>query len=176
MIADTAAMDQPREIGGLPVAEFGFPGPLRDELVAAILRGDKTATASLRVEYQPAAKSPVREADRWRGSGGTGRFPQLPKSAPELPRVGERAVVVDSEHRPVAVIETTELRVVRAGDVDEQFARDEGEGFESVADWRAAHERFWGATPEREAAGEPPHEIDDDTLVVCERFRVTERL
>ncbi len=26
----------------------------------------------------PAAKRPVREADQWRGSGGTGRFPQLP--------------------------------------------------------------------------------------------------
>jgi hypothetical protein len=26
----------------------------------------------------PAAKRPVREADQWKGSGGTGRFPQLP--------------------------------------------------------------------------------------------------
>src|SRR5918992_5428361 len=25
----------------------------------------------------PAAKPPVRKADRWRGTGGTGRFPQL---------------------------------------------------------------------------------------------------
>jgi uncharacterized protein YhfF len=74
------------------------------------------------------------------------------------------------------VIETTEIRIVPAGEVDEQFARDEGEGFESVADWRAAHERFWGSTPERKAAGEPPWEIDDDTLVVCERFRLVERL
>ena len=79
-------------------------------------------------------------------------------------------------NEPVAVIETTELRVVRAGDVDEQFARDEGEGFESVADWRAAHERFWGANPDRDASGAPAFEIDDDTLVVCERFRVVERL
>jgi hypothetical protein len=28
----------------LPVAEFGFPGPLRDQLVAAILAGTKTTT------------------------------------------------------------------------------------------------------------------------------------
>jgi uncharacterized protein YhfF len=76
----------------------------------------------------------------------------------------------------VAVIETTEVRIVSAGDVDEQFARDEGEDFESVADWRAAHERFWGPTPEREAVGEPAWEIDDSTLVVCERFRLVERL
>jgi hypothetical protein len=28
----------------LPIAEFGFPGPLRDQLVTAILRGAKTTT------------------------------------------------------------------------------------------------------------------------------------
>ena len=138
-------------IDGLPVCEFAFPGELRDRLVAAVLSGEKTATSSLREEYEPFGPD-------------------------ELPEVGERFVVVDSSDEPVAVIETTEIRVLRAGDVDEQFARDEGEGFESVADWRAAHERFWGATPERATAGAPAFEIDDDTLVVCERFRVVERL
>ena len=43
----------PRVIDGLPVSEFGFPGQLRDKLVAAVLRGEKTATASLRAEYAP---------------------------------------------------------------------------------------------------------------------------
>ena len=126
-------------IDGLPVCHFAYPGPLRDQLVAAVLSGEKTATASLREEYEPHGPDP-------------------------LPQVGERSVVVDSDNRPVAIIETTELRVVPAGEVDERFARDEGEGFESVADWRAAHERFWG----------PEREIDDATLVVCERFRLVE--
>jgi uncharacterized protein YhfF len=139
------------QIDGLPVCHFAFPGALRDRLMAAVLSGQKTATASLRQEYEP--HGPER-----------------------LPEVGERAVVVDSDERPVAVIETTDVRVVRAGEVDEQFARDEGEGFESVADWRAAHARFWGSNPDRDAAGAPAFEIDDDTLVVCERFRVVERL
>jgi hypothetical protein len=31
----------------LPVAEFSFPGPLRDQLVAAILVGAKTTTTGL---------------------------------------------------------------------------------------------------------------------------------
>ncbi|MFC4496634.1 hypothetical protein ACFPA8_21115 [Streptomyces ovatisporus] len=31
----------------LPRAEFAFPGPLRDRLVAAVLDGTRTATASL---------------------------------------------------------------------------------------------------------------------------------
>ena len=62
-------------------------------------------------------------------------------------------------------METTDVRVVRAADVDLAFAVDEGEGFETVADWRSAHEGFWAQ-----------HEIDDDTLIVAERFRLVERL
>jgi len=38
--------------GGLPRAEFGFPGPLRDRLVAAILDGSKTSTTSLLLGYE----------------------------------------------------------------------------------------------------------------------------
>lgn len=36
----------------LPIAEFGFPGPLRDKLVAAILAGIKTTTTALAAEYE----------------------------------------------------------------------------------------------------------------------------
>jgi len=138
------------DLDALPHAEFAFPGPLRDELVASILAGTKTATAALLAEYE-------REGER-------------------LPEVGDLAVVVDSENRPVAVIETTEVRVIPAGDVDLQLAIDEGEGFESVADWRAAHERFWHGAEMRAALGDPPIEVTDDTLVVAERFRLVERL
>ena len=65
----------PRVIDGLPVSEFGFPGQLRDKLVAAVLRGEKTATASLRAEYAPEGED-------------------------ELPRAGSRSVIVDSTHNP----------------------------------------------------------------------------
>jgi uncharacterized protein YhfF len=82
-----------------------------------------------------------------------------------LPEAGSRWLLLDFDDKPVAVVETTEARVVRAGDVDLAFARDAGEGFESVADWRAAHERFWS-----------DREITDDTLIVAERFRLVERL
>ena len=127
-------------IDGLPIAEFGFPGALRDQLVALILQGVKTAGAGLLAEYE--------------------------EDGEPVPEPGDRFVLVDSSDRGIAVIETVEARVVRAGDVDEEFARAEGEGFESVADWRAAHERFWGRY-----RAEP---ITDDTLVVCDRFRLVE--
>src|SRR5262249_7442985 len=51
-------------------------------------------------ELRAAAKPPVREADRWKGSGGTGRFPQLP-SDPD-PR-SSLALVVPPERRIVHV-------------------------------------------------------------------------
>ena len=134
----------------LPLAEFGFPGPLRDQLVAAILGGAKTTTTSLREEY-------LREAR-------------------PLEEVGALALVVDSEGRGVAVIETVAIELRRFGDVGLQFAIDEGEGFESVAAWREAHVRFF-TSPELEATlGDPPVPIDDDTIVVCETFRLVEAL
>lgn len=36
----------------LPVIEFAFPGPLRDQLVAAILAGAKTTTTGLVADYE----------------------------------------------------------------------------------------------------------------------------
>jgi uncharacterized protein YhfF len=110
---------------------------LRQRLVDAVLRGDKTATAGLRSDYEP--------------------------SEP-LPRIGDRSVLLGFDDEPVGVVETTEVRVVRAGDVDLAFALDEGEGFETVADWRRAHENFWA-----------DREIDDETLIVAERFILVER-
>jgi uncharacterized protein YhfF len=124
----------------LPVSEFGFSRtPLRRRLVELILSGEKTAGAGLVLDYESEGE--------------------------KIPEPGDRSVLVDYDDMPVAVLETTEVRVVRAADVDEQFARDEGEGFESVADWREAHERFFDAYP-----------FDDNTQVVCERFKLVKTL
>jgi uncharacterized protein YhfF len=78
--------------------------------------------------------------------------------------VGARYVVEDAAGTPRAIVEVTEARVVPAGEIDLQFARDEGEGFESVEDWRKAHERLFERT------------IEPDTLIEAVRFRVVERL
>ena len=134
-------------------AEFGFAGtPLREQLVAAILRGEKTATAGLVVDYE-------RDGDA-------------------LPEIGERFLVLDNDERGVAVIETTEVRVLRVGDCDLQFARDEGEGFETVAEWRAAHDRFWRSYADeiRAYLGDPDWDVTDETEFVAERFRLVETL
>ena len=116
----------------LPPLELGWPGTeLRRALVAAVLRGEKTATAGLLEDREE------------------------PTSRP-----GERLALLGFDDEPVGVVEVTEVRVVPAGEIDVQFARDEGEGFESVQDWRLAHEHFF----------EQP--LPDDTPIVAVRFRL----
>lgn len=137
---------EPVNLDALPRMELGFPGPLRDRLVAAVLSGAKTTTTGLKLGYDVANE---------------------PYEA-----VGDRLVVVDSAEQPVAVIEVTEVRVLRVADVDLRHAIDEGEGDDSVARWRAGHERFWHSPEVVAELGDPHFHVDDDTLVVTKRFRV----
>ena len=79
--------------------------------------------------------------------------------------------------RPVALIETIESRVVRLADVDDRHAIDEGEGYRNAVEFRVAHEAFWnGYLDDLRRQVRPDFAIDDDTLVVLERFVVVERL
>ena len=128
----------------LPTAEFAFPGPLRDKLVAAILSGAKTTTSALVAGYLDEP----------------------------LPVAGQVSAVLDSAGNRIAAIELTEVRVVRLGDVDLRHAIDEGEGFTSVAEWRAGHEEFWHSPEVRAELGDPDFTVDDDTEIVTERFRL----
>ena len=92
-------------------------GPLRDQLVAAILTGEKTTTTGLHEEYR--------------------------REGRPLEEPGQRSLVIDSDGRPVAVIEALEVELVALADVDLQFAIDEGEGFKTVEAWREAHVSFF---------------------------------
>jgi uncharacterized protein YhfF len=117
----------------LPPFELGWARTeLRTQLVDAVFRGEKTATAG------------------------------LPEEGEELPKPGDRFALLGFDDEPVGIVEITEARIVPAGEIDVQFARDEGEGFETVEDWRVAHERFF----------ERP--LPDDTPIVALRFRLVE--
>ena len=126
-------------MSAFPPFELGYPRTeLRRQLVDAVLRGEKIATAGLLEEYDAEGEQPE--------------------------PVGSRCNLLGYDDEPVAVVEVTESRVVPAAEIDEQFARDEGEGFETVDDWREAHERFFGRP------------IDPQTQIVAVRFRVVEQL
>lgn len=134
----------------LPVCEFAFPGPLRDKLVAAVLDGSKTSTTATRMEYDIELET--------------------------LPVAGGRELVIDSAEKPVAVIEMTEVRQLPLAEVDLQHAIDEGEGYATVAQWRTAHEEFWHSTEMREFVGDPDFTVNDNTVLVLQRFKVVARL
>jgi uncharacterized protein YhfF len=118
-------------LSDLPPFELGYARTdLRRKLVDAVLAGTKIATAGLAESSEPED------------------------------RPGERYALLGYDDEPVGVVEVTEARVIPAAEIDERFARDEGEGYESVEDWRVAHERFF----------EQP--IEPDTPIEAVRFRL----
>lgn len=64
-------------------------------------------------------------------------------------------------------METTHVEVRRFDEVDEAFARDEGEGDLSLAYWRGAHRWFFAGT--LPGIG---RRFSEYMPLVCERFRV----
>jgi len=142
----------PPDLDGLPAWGFAFPGPLRDELTRLALAGTKTTTAGLHVEVE------------------------LGDDA--MPVTGTREILLDSDEHPAALIETVDCRVARLADVDDRHAIDEGEGYADAHEFRVAHERFWNGYIDelRDRLDDPGFVLDDDTLVVLQRFRVVERL
>jgi uncharacterized protein YhfF len=129
----------------LPVLELAFPGPERDSGVAAILAGEKTALTGLLQIHEHEGES--------------------------VPQPGQRFSVVDSAGQPAAVIELTEVGVVPISMVDDVYARAEGRGYADAGEWRRAHEDFFRSEGVARFLGAVPV-IDDDTLVVTERFRL----
>ncbi|WP_460527393.1 ASCH domain-containing protein [Flindersiella endophytica] len=117
--------------------------------MAAILAGEKTTTTGLLEEYE---------------------HDGLP-----IPEPGTLQALVDSDGRRIAVLQIVEARVIPVHEVTEEFARAEGEGFETVAEWRSVHQKFFQGEQVSQYLGKVP-DFDDDTLVVAERFRVVERL
>jgi uncharacterized protein YhfF len=132
--------DVPEKYANLPRWAFGDSPELADELLALVLVGKKTATCCSLSQYDDEA---------W-----------------PMPQPGDRWIVLDGKQRPRCVIETTGIATKRFDEVDTQFAHDEGEGDQSYAYWREAHEEYFTRQGRFSA----------DMLVVCERFRLIEKL
>lgn len=138
---ETLPEDAPAQQEAYEAWSFGDGPEMADELGALVASGRKTATCGALWEYE-AEDEPVAE-------------------------VGERSVILDGRDEPLCVIETTEVEIRRFDEVDEAFARDEGEGDRSLESWRAEHRRFFART--LPGIG---REFSEDMPLVCERFRV----
>jgi dipeptidase E len=135
-------------VEGLPVLELAAPGPMRDSGVSAILDGTKTTMTGL---------------------------PALHEAAGEpLPAPGDRFCVVGSDGRPAAVIEMTHVGTEPISAITDEYAHAEGRGYRDAAHWRAEHEDFFRSEFVAGILGGVP-DLDDDTLVVTQRFRLVGR-
>ena len=120
---------------------FGDGAELAAELGDLVRRGVKRASAGL--------------AASWDAEGD------------HLPRAGDLKIVIDWDGEPIAVIEVTDVRVQPFDQVDEAFARDEGEGDRTLAWWRDAHWRYFSRECHRRGA-----QMTQTIPVVCWRFRL----
>ncbi len=94
---------------------FGCTASLADELLALVLSGTKTATASAFWDYEA-------EGD-------------------PLPQPGQLNILLDGNGTPSALVRTTFVRTVTFNGVDAEHAWLEGEGDRSLTTWRIDHER-----------------------------------
>jgi uncharacterized protein YhfF len=124
---------------GLRTLGLGHPGPMRDRLNALVLTGEKKATAGLWHRDYVAESEPLDQA-------------------------GEQEILLDSGGEPLATVEIVGVEVRRFIDVPLEFALAEGEGFESIEEWRSGHRDYWLGTGV---------DVQDDTPVVCVWFRVS---
>ncbi|TDS84770.1 uncharacterized protein YhfF [Nesterenkonia aurantiaca] len=131
------------QIDALPPMDLAF-GELRARLTGAVITGVKTMTTSLHRSY-------------------------LAEAEP-LPRPGlQRLLGVQEES--LGVVEVMEVALVPLGEISQEVARGEGEGYASVAAWREVHEDFWRSTGEIADGETQGPGLGDDELIVVERFR-----
>ncbi|GGY50809.1 ASCH domain-containing protein [Parvularcula lutaonensis] len=84
-----------------------------------------------------------------------------------VPKPGDLAVVTDWAGEAQCVIRTRSVQIRRFDDVDETFAREEGEGDLTLSWWREAHEAYY-----RRVLEGSEHSFSGDLEIACERFEV----
>ena len=85
-----------------------------------------------------------------------------------LPKVGDLAVIMNHEGKPFCIIEYTKITLIPFLDVTYEYITKEGEGDKDVESWRNSHRDFF--------LREYPDSFTEDSLVICEEFRVMKTL
>ena len=131
-----------------PTLQLVPPGKRLDMLLDGVGRGVKTATTALEISFA------------MRG---------LP-----LPTVSDKYTLLDSNDEAFRDIEVTQVRHVRLADVGIDVATAEGDWFDSVSQWRSAHEKFFNESAAHVADYLTVSDwaANDDTMVIVRFFRV----
>ena len=90
---------------------------------------------------------------------------ELERAGMRLPVPGDISVVTRWNGDAVAVIKTVQVDIRRFDDVDEAFARREGEGDKTLAYWRKVHDAYFRRVLKGSGVA-----VDGDLLIVCEQF------
>lgn len=137
---ETLPVDSPPRFEQYEAQQWGGNSALADEPGQLIVAGTKTATCSAVREWEAEGTSP--------------------------PEIGFKTIVLNGNDEPLCIIETTEITIRPYGEVDAQFAYDEGEGDRSLDNWRAPHWQYFSRVLPK--IGREPA---IDMLLVCERFK-----
>lgn len=119
--------------------QMGDSPELASELANLIKKGIKTASCGSFASYQQEESAP---------------------------RIGSYNIILDGQNAPVCVIRLVSLQLVRFCDINEEFARKEGEGDLSLEYWKKEHQRFFI----REG------HFSEDMELIAEEFEVVEVL
>ncbi|WP_395314397.1 ASCH domain-containing protein [Enterobacter sp. ECC-249] len=101
---------------GAQAWQMGDSPELANELAGLIKKGIKTATCGSFTSYSQDVSAP---------------------------RMGSYNIILDGQNVPACVIRLVSMRLVRFCDVNEEFARKEGEGNLSLEYWQIEHQRFF---------------------------------
>lgn len=119
--------------------QMGDSPELASELANLIKKGIKTASCGSFASYQQEESAP---------------------------RIGSYNIILDGQNVPICVIRLVSLQLVRFCDINEEFARKEGEGDLSLEYWKKEHQRFFI----REG------HFSEDMELIAEEFEVVEVL
>ena len=121
---------------------FGDSKSMSDELADLVIAGEKTTSAGSVLEH---------ELNNWK-----------------LAKEGDYVVILDGDQQPKCVIQYTEVQRMKFHEMqDAKFAQDEGEGFDTLELWRAAHKGYFSRVLEGHG-----RQFSEDMEIICMRFTV----
>ena len=119
--------------------QFGRFAPEIDELANKVLVGEKIATSSLHDYYLIGKK--------------------------KQSKIGDLFSVLNSVSEEVAIVSVENIRVIKFGDISDEFAVEEGDG--CLENWLRIHKPYYS-----KLMCDIGKELNAETLIVCEWFKL----